>query len=1353
MAGPARRSILSGYGALAFVLVASIQPLPAHGDDWSIRRERPTRAPARSAVPRRATPRAEEGNAAAARPTDLLERYRRVLGANPGEAFALERFLELHRERDGNLDGLVAALEADVESSATYSDLMILGHVYAAQERREEAVGAYGRAAEVRPKDPLPYESTARVHLREGNLEAARRQFDRALERTGTGAARAPLLREVGSLAIRLGDFEAARDYFGQLTRGAGEHLYAKSEYARALAAAGHHERAAEEYDRVLRTLAGDGRVVAPLLRDRGRAELDAGHFDRAIETLGRALRAAPARTGLRHEIAELRIEAYRRAERLPELVTELERGPGGFERSTQLAVLYEELGRSEDALAANRAALSANPRDIETRLRIVRISSRLGRLADVVTEYRALVRLHPREPRFVVELAQFLTETGQREEALRLAEQTERQHPRDAGVHRALAELYVRWGDEARSARAMRTLARLEPNDPTHLVTLGAQELAEGRRDAALAIFRRILTTETDRARAQATLGGVLADHDLLDEAERAYREALKLGPDEADYVRGLASVLERPRPNESPADRRDRDLEAARLWERVLELDPKDQVARREARQRIVGIWARRRELKERIAVWEREFDAQPPRLDAGRFLAEAYLRERPRRLDEADRVLGRIVEKEPGDLESLLALERVRTARGDLPGAITILEKLVVADPKRAATYFGKLSEYALALYRDDDALRFAEATVERNPKDAAAHRRVGDLHRARQEFDAAIASYRRAAELDPQLVQLYFDLGDLHLARGELVEADRLYRRVLHAGADEELVARALRASFQIHLGAGTLETLETELLPLAIARSARPMYRRLLVELYDALARPKVARVAQGGEGAKVAEKELVALGQRAIRPLLEALADAQPAQRRLAIELLAHVRNPHAVGPLLAFAEREGEVELRAIALTAAGDLASPALLARFAPFVRGPERRLREAAIGALAGSTSPVVLPSLREFLEHSDPTVRAYAALGIGRLRDESASRTIEALARDDRSFHVQAAAVWALGRFDRPSRITLLTTLLRTRTGLVARAAIGALAGSGEAAREALAEALFDPDRSLRTAAASALRRLDSPSGESVPFVFGRTLVETLERLVAAVDEPAELPALENSREAILSAAADALGGPIERAETALALLEASEGPPFGILVGDLERLPAETRSSFTRELTSWRSALGSALAQAAKHPASHVRERALRLLARSDPERAEPLLLAAIEDADPDVQRAAIESLGRDDTKFASAAGPLVEVLRRSPHWALRMRAASALGRLGERHLLSELAHALERDAFAFVRSEAALAAGRLGGREAEALLTRVAATDPDRAVRAAARTAILSTRKSASPEGAVEPID
>lgn len=1280
----------------------------------------------------------------------LIQRYRAVLEADPRESFAFHRLLDLYRERDGNIDALVTELEQRVaDEPEAFAPRMLLGHIQKAQSRNEDALGHYRRAAELRPNDPAPHQAIGAIHRAADRPAEARASFERALEHTREDTAQQELLRALGEIALDQADYDAARGFFDRVARGSGSSVYLMMEYARALAARNLHERAIAEYDRVLQRLRGDNRVVPPVLLELGRAHLGAGSVDASIEVLDRALRLSGQQAGVRAEILDVMVEAYRQGDRLPELVERLGRdGARGFENNELLGRIHDEIGNEQEALTAYRAALRANPRHIDTRVRIVQLLSRSGRIDEVIEEYRQLMRTAPGEPRFVVELATLLMQVGRRDEALQMAEQTGRRYPRDPSVHQALAELYTRWDEEELATREVQILARIEPNDPAHLIALGSQQFEAGRQDAAVATWRRLLGVEHDRAAGHAALAAVLADHDLLELADHEYREAVRLDDDEIQYVRGLAGVLERRSRDQRAMSEFDRD--AVAMWTRVLELaDATDRAAKREARQRVVGIWTRRGLIQERIEEWRRAFAGVPPDVEAGRFLAEAYLRARPRRAEEAERTLARVIGLVPGDVESLIALERVRTTRGDLAGAIDTLTRLVDADPRRAPSYLSRMAEHALALYRDEEAVRYAEMAVERTPDDANAHRRLGDLYRARQDMERAVGSYQRAIELNDRLFSTYFDLAEIHLARAELEDADRLFRGVVRASPDDDLVTRAARASIQVHLGAGTLEDLERDLLPLALGHPQRPIYRKLVVELYDALTRPLIQATTRGGAEAREADARLRRLGTRALKPLLEALADQDPAQKRVAIAILGHLGNPNAAAPLLAAAEGEGDMDLRMRSLAAAGAVAGPALTGRFVALAEGPERRLRGVATWSLARIGDRAAIAKLRELLAEGDPSVRAFACMGLGRARDRASGDDLERLLREDRNLHARAAAAWALGELGDPARVPMLVSALRGSAGLLARASASALGAIGDPrAREALSQGLFDPADAQRRASASALARVgraidDDEGPVAFPVPDGQASAGLyLDHLLSGrVDAPSLAVDLAVHRDALSRAAGDALRGPVERAMAALDVLGSRpRGVGLGPLTATLDEWPEAERVAGDRELAALAVAVLPDLLHVGRHADPTVRELTVHVLARIDDPRAGQALVAALDDPEPAVQRAALAALGSLHAPAPGAAERVASTLERHPDWSARMRAAQTLGRMRATTAIPALASALSTDEYAFVRSAAAAALGRVDGPSAVPPLAAALGADAEPRVREAAARALSAMR-------------
>ncbi|MGH7297386.1 MAG: tetratricopeptide repeat protein, partial [Polyangiaceae bacterium] len=588
--------------------------------------------------------------------------------------------------------------------------------------------------------------------------------------------------------------------------------LFVKAELGRELYNRGEFQQAEVELKDVVAAATGDNRALAPALKDLGRAQAKAHESTQALATLKRALSVAGGSSALRAEIYQVITEIYRADQRLPELVKQLEaEHANDFARLALLGGLYEETGASTRAIATYRRALAIEPRQIDLRLRMIRLLQANGDLDRAIAEYDGLIRAAPDNPQFVFEECEALLQRGDRARAMKLVTDLEARAGTDEEVLSRVADFYARIGDSARSLKVLQRLATASSGDPGHLVDLGDRYFQDGNEALAMQTWRRILVVVQPRAKALAALGDVLLEHDKVKDALAAYKEAVQLDPANLGTKKSLAAAYERSR------DYR----EARTLYEDIVARakDKGDRSLARECRTRIVSLWGLERILEQQLPGLERQFRSVPPDVEAGRMLAEAQLH--LRRLPDAEATLRRVIESAPGDAESYLALERVLVQENKLPDAIATLEKLAQVEPKRARELYQRMAQYALQIYKDDDAIKYAARAVELNPDDAEGHRRLGEMYRSKQDTEHAIAEFRAAITKNDRLFVVYFELADLLLSKGQSDEADRLFRRVVRGAPDEDLVARAARLSMQINLGKGTLESLEQDLLPLAI----------------------------------------------------------------------------------------------------------------------------------------------------------------------------------------------------------------------------------------------------------------------------------------------------------------------------------------------------------------------------------------------------------------------------------------------------------------------------------------------------------------------------------------------------
>jgi predicted Zn-dependent protease len=94
--------------------------------------------------------------------------------------------------------------------------------------------------------------------------------------------------------------------------------------------------------------------------------------------------------------------------------------------------------------------------------------------------------------------------------------------------------------------------------------------------------------------------------------------------------------------------------------------------------------------------------------------------------------------------------------------------------------------------------------ATSQIEKNPKNAELYLKRGELHRAHEDWDAALADYERAATLNPKLVVVDLARGKALLAANWPVSA-KLYLDRFLAAQPKHVDALITRARVQVKLG--------------------------------------------------------------------------------------------------------------------------------------------------------------------------------------------------------------------------------------------------------------------------------------------------------------------------------------------------------------------------------------------------------------------------------------------------------------------------------------------------------------------------------------------------------------------
>ena len=653
-----------------------------------------------------------------------------------------------------------------------------------------------------------------------------------------------------------------------------------------------------------------------------------------------------------------------------------------------------------------------------------------------------------------------------------------------------------------------------------------------------------------------------------------------------------------------------------------------------------------------------------------------------------------------------------------------------------------------------------MRFAGLAVDINPDDSQGHARLARIYYRMQDLEAAAKEYRKAVDLDRLNFEACFELARVLRDLGRMEKADAQYRDVVKRAAESEMVLKAARKSLHLNLMSGGLEDLERDLLPLLWRTPPRPVFRRIITELYGHLVWPlrTQARYARGAE-AKAARAKLTVIGRRAVKPLLEALTDEDAGLRMSALDVLADLGHGDAAIPLgRLLDERAPRVRVRAA--VALGRIGDPRGIGALKRGLSDGDQGVRAAAawaLGSIGGSkATSALLPLVGAASPDRKWPVRAVAAAALGRSGDKRAAPVLADLLSAetaDSKEEVRAAAAWALGRLDADRAEATLLGSLEQDTLLVRRVAARGLANrAGRRPTGALLAALWTGEAPLRAAALAALAG-EGPSDPDLPGAAPGFI-----DLDAGTPEAKEyVSALAKTRAPGVGMAAAAariaqvLGANPELVREAVTVaLQSDEREVVRQALRDLDRRrdgpalgPLTAGELSPAVLGKLADALSAGPTRALETLATgddvEARELALSVLgkvagASSDPGISSNLagvFDAALSDSHKGVRRAAVEALGRS---AGDRSDPLLRKALSDGAWSVRAQAVDALASRGGPVASQSLAATLN-DPFPYVRTAAARGLGRLKAVSAKPALVQALA-DRSGPVRSAAARAL-----------------
>ncbi|MCC7355705.1 MAG: tetratricopeptide repeat protein, partial [Anaerolineae bacterium] len=433
-----------------------------------------------------------------------------------------------------------------------------------------------------------------------------------------------------------------------------------------------------------------------------------------------------------------------------------------------------------------------------------------------------------------------YCTPTLALDAALAEAQEVVRLRPGDSKPLWLLGQIYADRKEWDKSADAHRGALRLDPENADAHVGLGKALEKLGRENEAKAAFARAVEVRQkvaagkpkDPALVQDELGTAYFFVAQYDQAIAAYKEALRLSPNNPEYHRHLAGAYYW---QGKPADGgpSTKAAEAIAEYETAIRLNPYDSLAR----SILAGVYREIGRDDDALREYQEALRLFPCDADGIFLLASQY--DKMGLQKEAEETFRRLTPRAPAMAFPWQYRASMAYSREEYAEAVENYRTGLRADPEDPNLHYG-LGNSLYALGRYEEAEAEYRLTIELLPEDAPSYAAWGDALAKLERRAEAIAAYQKSLQLDSTAYLTWLSLGLQYELAQNWQEAEKAYAEAVKLQPDDAL-SRSARGQMLQRLN--RLDEAVREYEAAVTLDPGQWIYRESLALLYAALNRP------------------------------------------------------------------------------------------------------------------------------------------------------------------------------------------------------------------------------------------------------------------------------------------------------------------------------------------------------------------------------------------------------------------------------------------------------------------------------------------------------------------------------
>jgi tetratricopeptide (TPR) repeat protein len=188
-----------------------------------------------------------------------------------------------------------------------------------------------------------------------------------------------------------------------------------------------------------------------------------------------------------------------------------------------------------------------------------------------------------------------------------------------------------------------------------------------------------------------------------------------------------------------------------------------------------------------------------------EAERYYSFAFEHMRQKNYDEAIPLLKKSIDADSTYVDAYLALRQVYLLVGDTSAALTICRKGITcfSNPEDNRKMAQAIASLYAKIGQGEKAEQLFEKIIKDNPKDPTSYDLYASYLESQGRYDEALASYKKAYELNPDNGGVAFRLGNAYFERGRYTEAVTYLKKAKEAfGNDIETIKKLGEAYLEL-----------------------------------------------------------------------------------------------------------------------------------------------------------------------------------------------------------------------------------------------------------------------------------------------------------------------------------------------------------------------------------------------------------------------------------------------------------------------------------------------------------------------------------------------------------------------